>query len=89
MDSARGDSPAGSEVLKKPQRLLLTSGAESDEWIAGRNRDPNARVPDTSGSEMPNVEEDQPNIYEDILEELLTQRAKAGSPVVCPDKRRQ
>ena len=62
---------------------MVTSGAESNEWIAaGRNRDPNARVPDTSdarvldtsGSEMPNVEEDDPNMYEDILEELLAER---------------
>ena len=52
-------------------------------WIAaGKDRDPNAQVPDaadarvldSSGSEMPNADEDEPNIYEDILEDLLKER---------------
>ena len=63
----------------------MTSGAESSEWIAaGGKRDQNAglldasdvRVPDTSGSEIPDVEGtwSYPKEQEDPFEALLAER---------------
>ena len=87
-DATMEGSSGASEIHREPERLLVTSGAESSEWIAGEDRDPDARVPDTSGSEMPNADEDELNIFDDILEDLLKER-RSEVPVVCLDKRRQ
>ena len=87
IDSVREGSSGGSEIPKEPERLLVTSGAESSEWIAaGGKRDQDAGVPDasdvrvldTSGSEMPDEEGtwSYPKEQEDLLEAFLAERRK-------------
>ena len=63
------------EIVRRPERLTLSSGVESDEWLAGANREPDTRAAETSGSEMYLVPtEDEPNVVENVLDEVLLSR---------------
>ena len=74
-------SSGASEIPRETERLLVTSGAESSEWIAagGKRGVSDARVPDTtSGSEMQEEEGtwSYPKEQEDFLEGFLAERRK-------------
>ena len=88
-EAAMEGSSGASEVPREPDRLLVTSGAESGEWIAaGNKRDApevrdvaEVRLPDTtSGSEAQQEEEETTWSYawerEDFIEGLLSLRRR-------------
>ena len=83
-DAAMEGSSGASEIPREPDRLLVTSGAESSEWIAagGKQDAPEVqdvsevRLPDTtSGSEVQQEDDfGTPNMYQVILKELHYER---------------